>query len=95
MKQQDRFRRLAVRVGELHEQDVIGVGFQLFHTLWNIQHKIRSDCELSLFEFLQATIDSVCIPVYEKNPQQSRSVGLCRLCGGIPRATLLLPLIPL
>jgi hypothetical protein len=33
VKEEYRFRPLAARVGELNKQDVIHVGFQLFHAL--------------------------------------------------------------
>src|SRR5260370_25411541 len=95
IEEQNRIRRLAARMGELNEKDVVCLGFQLLHALWQVQYKIRSDRELTLLEFLQATINCVRIPVYEKYPERTRSVGLCCLSGGTPRAKLVLSLSPL
>src|ERR1700757_1553606 len=66
IEEQNRFRRLAARMGKLNQQDVVFLGFQLLHALRQVQHKIRSDRKLTLLEFLQATINCVCLSVYEK-----------------------------
>ena len=95
MKEQNRFGSLADWAWELNEKDIVCLGLELFDALRQVQNKIRGDRELSLFEFLQAIIDCVRITMYEKNPEQPRSVGVCVLCGRIPSARLVLPLIPL
>jgi hypothetical protein len=95
IEEQHRFRRLAARMGKLNKEDVVCEGIQLLQALWQVQDKIGSDRKLALLEFQQATIDCVCIPVHEKNPEGTRSVGLCSRCGGIPRVKLVLPRLSL
>src|ERR1700688_2669207 len=95
LEKENRFRRLADWTGELNEKDIVSLAFELFDALPQVQHKIRSDGELSLFEFLQATIDCFRIAVYEKNAEQTGSMGMCSLCGRIACARLFLLLIPL
>ena len=90
MKEQNRFRRLATGIWKFDKKDVVSLGLQLFHTLRQIQDKIGSDRELPLFEFLQAIVDRVRIPVHEKNAKRARSVGLRTFGGSSPRAKYVL-----
>jgi len=89
-EQQNRFRRFAVRMGELNKKDVVGLGFQLLNALWQVQHEIRCDRKLPLLELLQATINCVRVTMHEKNPEGTRSVGLRSLWGGISKTKLVL-----
>ncbi|HXM94747.1 MAG TPA: hypothetical protein VOA64_10955, partial [Candidatus Dormibacteraeota bacterium] len=47
---------------------------ELFGALCEVQNEIGSDLELSLLELLQATVNRIRIPVYEKHAKGTASV---------------------
>src|SRR5690242_10145125 len=67
MKKLQYLRSLAVRTGVLNDEGVIGPGSELFRALYQVQNTIGTDRELRFLEFLHASIDRVCVTMYEKD----------------------------
>jgi hypothetical protein len=56
---------LAARTGVLDDDDIIGLGSELFGALCQVQNKIGSDSELPFLKLLQAAVYRVCVTVNE------------------------------
>jgi hypothetical protein len=67
-------RSLPTRAGVLGNDDIVRLGSELFGALCEAQNEIGSDFELALLEFLQATVNRIRIPVYEKHAKRTASM---------------------